>query len=130
MCASRVVVLAALTVPVVLACGCAGISPAASGGAGQATPASCTAERGTWAAAEPASPGSMNNDLTSVTVLAAGDAWAVGSYADSSGGQTLVEHWTGTTWSVVSSPDPGGSGSFLSGVSAASPSAVWAVGAT
>jgi hypothetical protein len=99
--ASRVVILAALTVLVVLVCGCA-VSPAASGGAGQAKPASCTAARGTWAAAEPASPGSMNNDLTSVTSLAAGDAWAVGSYANGSGGQTLVEHWTGTTWSVGS----------------------------
>jgi hypothetical protein len=64
-----------------------------------------------------------------VAVLAAGNAWAVGSYADTGGGRTLVEHWSGTAWSVVPSPDPGGdSGDFLSAVSALSPSAIWAVG--
>ena len=52
----------------------------------------------------------------------------MGSYADFSGGGTLVEHWDGTAWSVAPSPDPGGSGNFLSAVSAVSPSAIWAVG--
>jgi hypothetical protein len=70
------VVLAALAVPGVLAGGCAGISPAASGGAGQEAAASCAAARRTWTAAEPASPGSIDNDLTGVAVLAAGNAWA------------------------------------------------------
>jgi hypothetical protein len=77
---------------------------------------------------EPASPGSRNNDLTGVAVLATGEAWAVGTYADDGGGQTLAEHWNGTAWSVVPTPDPGGSGNFLTAVSALSPSAAWAVG--
>jgi hypothetical protein len=121
--------LAALAVPGVLA-GCApGSDQAAPGGTRQAAAASCAAaDRGTWTAAEPASPGSKNNDLTGVAVLAAGNAWAVGTYADTGGGMTLVEHWDGTAWSVVPSPDPGDSGDFLIAVSAASPSAIWAVG--
>jgi hypothetical protein len=122
------VVLAALAVPGVLEGGCARVSPAASGGVSQAAPAPCRVARGTWTAAEPASPGSANNDLTGVAVLTTGDAWAVGSYADTNGGRTLAEHWNGTAWSVVPSPDPGGSGDFLSAVSAVSPSAIWAVG--
>jgi hypothetical protein len=81
---------------------------------------------------EPASPGSKNNDLIGVAVLAAGNAWAVGTdaYADAGaqGGQTLVEHWNGTAWSVVPSPDPTDAGDFLTAVSAVSPSAIWAVG--
>jgi len=123
------VVLAALAVPGVLA-GCApGSAPAASEGAPQAAVASCAVTaRGQWTAAEPGSPGSNNNDLTGVAVLAAGNAWAVGTYADSSGGRTLAEHWNGSAWSVVPSPDPDDSGDFLSAVSAVSPSVVWAVG--
>jgi hypothetical protein len=123
------VILAALAVPGVLA-GCApGSAPAASGDARQATAASCpAAARGKWTAVEPASPGTRNNDLTGVAVLAAGNAWAVGSYAHTGGGQTLVEHWNGTAWSVVPSPDPGDSGDFLTAVSAVSPSTIWAVG--
>src|SRR5579863_1171102 len=110
--------------------GCApGSGHAAPGGARQAAAANCAAtDRGTWTAAEPASPGSKNNDLTGVAVLAAGNAWAVGTYADTGGGLTLIEHWDGTGWSVVPSPDPGDSGDFLSAVSTASPSAIWAVG--
>jgi hypothetical protein len=77
---------------------------------------------------EPASPGSRNNDLTGVAVLAADNAWAVGSDAGTNGGQTLVEHWNGAAWSVVPSPDPGAGGDFLTAVSAVSPTDIWAVG--
>ena len=126
------VVLAALAVPGVLAGCLPGSAPAVSASARQAATASCAAaDRGTWTAAEPVSPGSKNNDLTGVAVLAAGNAWAVGSYAGNDGGLTLVEHWDGAAWSVVPSPDPGGSGGsgdFLTAVSAVSPSAIWAVG--
>lgn len=55
----------------VLAGAGAQVSPAVSGDAGQAAVASCAASPGTWAAAEPVSPGSVNNDLTGAAVLAA-----------------------------------------------------------
>jgi hypothetical protein len=50
--------------------------------------------------------------LTSVSVVAPNDAWAVGRYGNHDLGpldQTLVEHWNGSRWSVVPSPSPGGS---------------------
>jgi hypothetical protein len=83
---------------------------------------------GPWTAAEPRSPGTINNDLVGMAVLSPGDAWAVGTYADEHGGQTLIERWNGTAWSVVHSPEPGEGGDFLSAVSALSPDSIWAVG--
>jgi hypothetical protein len=91
-------------------------------------PATSVAASGSWAAVEPRSPGTTNNDLTGVAVLSSGNAWAVGTYADEAGGQTLIERWNGTAWSVVHSPDPGGGGDFLSAVTAVSPASIWAVG--
>jgi hypothetical protein len=121
-----------LAVPAVLgACSAGGSGALASGSAA----ASCGSASGKWTAVQPASPGTGNNDLAGVAVLAAGNAWAVGTYADADSGdaQTLVEHWDGTGWSVVPSPDPGRrphyySGDYLTAVSALSPSAIWAVG--
>jgi hypothetical protein len=83
---------------------------------------------GSWTAVEPRSPGTTNNDLLGVAVLSPGDAWAVGTYADETGGQTLIERWNGTAWSVVHSPDPGEGGDFLGAVTAVSPASIWAVG--
>jgi S-layer homology domain len=58
-----------------------------------------------------------------VTALSPSDIWAVGA-----NGQTLTEHWNGSSWSVVSSPSPGSSYNYLNGVTAISSSDVWAVG--
>jgi hypothetical protein len=81
--------------------------------------------------------GKMSDLLTSVTVVAPGDAWAVGysvvpqvSLAPES---TLVQHWNGQRWQIVASPNgkPGntvpGNG-ILHAVAAASENDIWAVG--
>ncbi len=69
------------------------------------------------------------NDLVGVTANTAGDAWAVGFYADSSNADhSLVEHWNGTKWSIVASPDPSTKVNDLLGSTEASSSDVWAVG--
>lgn len=68
----------------------------------------------------------VSNELYSVAVVAADDVWAVGQSYNITAGQTLVEHWNGSTWSVVPAPHPGRY-SDLRGVSAAG-GAVWAVG--
>src|SRR5262249_48605353 len=73
--------------------------------------------------------GSGSNSLDGVATLTSTDAWAVGEFANGSAGQTLVEHWDGTSWSVVSSPNVGSTSNFLDAVSADSPTDVWAVGA-
>src|SRR5215471_4826980 len=96
----------------------AGAGPAA------ASAASCQA----WTGAQPPSPGTLENALSSVAVLSPCDVWAVG--LDLSGGayQTLIEHWNGSSWAQVDSPDPGSGNNFLNSVRAASASSVWAVG--
>lgn len=67
------------------------------------------------------------NILTGVAAVSAISAWAVGHYADSSGGQaTMILHWNGTKWARVTSPNPTGYNN-LSGV-AAKVGITWAVG--
>jgi hypothetical protein len=69
--------------------------------------------------------GPYDNYLDGVAALSADDVWAVGYY----GGQTLVEHWDGSSWSIVPSPNPGTTDSWVQGVAAINPNNVWAVGA-
>src|SRR5687768_176115 len=64
--------------------------------------------------------GGIDELLSSVTAIAANDAWAVGD-----NGQT--QHWDGASWSRVAAPYPGLGGRF-NGVAAASARDVWAVG--
>jgi len=75
------------------------------------------------------------DELSSVAVTSATDAWAVGSYrtGPDSPSRNLIEHWNGTAWKVVASPNftspanrPGPNS--LRGVTAISPSDAWAVG--
>ncbi len=69
--------------------------------------------------------------LNGVAAVSASDVWAVGSSTTSSGvGQTLTEHWNGTSWNVVTSPNVGTSSNQLNGVAAVSASDVWAVGSS
>src|SRR5438128_5538070 len=53
----------------------------------------------------------QTNYLNGVTCVSASDCWAVGYYNNGSGGsgvgQTLIEHWNGTSWSIVPSPNVG-----------------------
>jgi len=89
-----------------------------------ASAANCQA----WTGAQPPSPGTLENALSSVAVLSPCDVWAVG--LDLSGGayQTLIEHWNGSSWAQVDSPDPGSGNNYLKSVRAASASSIWAVG--
>lgn len=72
--------------------------------------------------------GSGDNALDGVATITSSDAWAVGEFATGSAGQTLVEHWDGTSWSVAPSPNVGAGSNFLDAVSADAPNDVWAVG--
>ena len=114
--------LGALAGPLMLAGLVTGLGPAAPVLA--APLPACT----TWTAVPPLNPGTQDNELESVNVLSASDAWAVGVSHDAGPEQTLTEHWDGSSWSVVPSPDPGGGDNFLFAVRAASPDSVWAVG--
>jgi hypothetical protein len=76
----------------------------------------------------PNAPGSTQDDLVAVRAASATNAWAVGSYHNSSDvSQTLILHWNGTTWTQVASPSPAQSSSLTS-VAATSASDAWAVG--
>src|SRR5262249_26130418 len=67
------------------------------------------------------------NSLAAAAAVSATDVWAVGSFVSAAGaGQTLAEHWDGTSWSVVPSPSPG-TGNGLNGVAVVSPADLWAV---
>jgi hypothetical protein len=67
------------------------------------------------------------NVLHGVAARSASDVWAVGSYRTlASPGQTLIEHWDGSSWKIVPSPNENVSG--LQSVIANSASDAWAVG--
>ena len=68
-------------------------------------------------------------NLQDVTLIAANNAWAVGSYYGIDALQrTLVERWDGATWSVVASPNPSAIANELDAISGDSASDIWAVG--
>jgi hypothetical protein len=70
-----------------------------------------------------------DNYLDGVAAVSSSDVWAVGlALLNSQPGQTLTEHWDGTTWRIVSSPNLGTGGSYLYSVAAISSGDVWAVG--
>src|SRR5262245_48800146 len=87
-----------------------------------ATP-SCAA----FAVVPSANPGSGDNVLNGVAVVAAGDIWAAGYVTSGTAYQALIQHWDGSAWSVVVSPDLG-TDSRLNGVAAVASDDVWAVG--
>ena len=65
--------------------------------------------------------------LRGVTVIAADDAWAVGTYWNGHLWQGLVEHWDGASWTVVDAA-PAKDDVEFSSVSAVGSNDVWAVG--
>jgi hypothetical protein len=80
-----------------------------------------------WSVVSSPSPGSLNSQLNAVVAISAHNIWALGSSLNTNYiGQTLIEHWDGTTWKVVPSPNIGSSG--LSGVVALSAHNILAVG--
>ena len=72
----------------------------------------------------PSALSTLTNDLSAVTCSSASDCWAVGG----DNGQTLIEHWNGTSWSIVTSPNAGPQSNQLSSVTCASASDCWAAG--
>jgi hypothetical protein len=81
------------------------------------------------------SPNTFSRDddyLNAVTCASASDCWAVGWYASynlGGLGQTLIEHWDGTSWAIATSPNTSTTDSdYLTGVTCASASECWAVG--
>jgi hypothetical protein len=86
-----------------------------------------------WSVIANPSVGSGDAGLGGVIAFSATNAWAVGSYTNSSNiPQPLIEHWNGSGWNVVPGPTPGtgGPGAGLSGVTAISANNIWAVGST
>ena len=72
----------------------------------------------------------IRDSLEDINVTSAANAWAVGSWSNSTADQTLVLHWNGRKWHRVTSPDVGGPGNdnLLDGVTATSGRNAWAVG--
>ena len=82
-----------------------------------------------WSVVSSPSPGGAFNELRAVASVSANDVWAVGGFANLSGGeQTLIEQWNGTSWSIVPSPGPGTQNNELAGVTVVAPNDVWGVG--
>jgi hypothetical protein len=84
-----------------------------------------------WPLVRSANIGSDDNHLAGVTALTPTDAWAVGSFRDTSSGQTrtLTQHWDGEAWTIVPSPNVGSGGiSVLEAAEANSSTDTWAVG--
>jgi hypothetical protein len=68
------------------------------------------------------------NELTGVAIISGSNAWSVGDYTTSTGGQAaLTLHWNGTSWAPV--PNQGGtSDSYLRDITMVSATDGWAVG--
>jgi hypothetical protein len=79
----------------------------------------------------PSIPGALNSSLSSISALSATDAWADGSYLDSSGDQrSLAFHWNGASWRFARTPKVSGSGhgDVLGAVAGVATDDVWAAG--
>jgi hypothetical protein len=74
-------------------------------------------------------PGSLSNTLRGIAAVNASDIWAVGDFSNHTGpGQTLIEHWTGSSWSWGTGQNPGSLSNTLRGIAAVNASDLWAVG--
>jgi hypothetical protein len=73
------------------------VSAAVFGALAGAAPAS-VAVSGGWSFQLSQNPGTASNQLSGVAATSLTNAWAVGSYSDSTVYQTLVERWNGTAW--------------------------------
>ncbi len=81
---------------------------------------------GAWSTVASPSPGTVSNQLHSVTAIDKNDVWAVGSSANG----TLAEHWNGAGWSVVPNGNDVAYDDTFNAVSAVSSKDVWAVGSS
>lgn len=84
-----------------------------------------------WSVVPSPSPGSYANGLGAITAISMNNVWAVGGCQNAQSnfaGQTLAEHWDGTSWTVVTTGNVGSGSNGLSGVAPGADSEVWAVG--
>jgi hypothetical protein len=84
-----------------------------------------------WKAVKSLAPsGALATGLSAVSAVSGTDAWATGSYENSSAAiEPLTMHWNGTAWKAVKTPVPSGATSpNLFGVSTVSATDAWAVG--
>jgi hypothetical protein len=85
----------------------------------------------TWEVVGSANPGDLPADLRDLTVIAASEAWAVGSSGDpESPDLVLIERWDGSAWTAEQGPSPGSETNELLSVDSSEPNDVWAVGRT
>jgi len=78
-----------------------------------------------------ADPGDTSNALHAISVLSAGEAWAVGASGEvTSPNLVLLERWDGEAWTAEEGPSPGSETNELLDVDASEPNDVWAVGRT
>src|SRR6476659_593472 len=96
---------------------------------GTATPSPTPACSLAWQNIPSYAPGYLASRFVAVAVSSASDAWAVGSYQESTyTRQTFIEHWNGVRWDVVPSSGPGTMYNYLESVATVSANDVWAVG--
>lgn len=77
----------------------------------------------------PNAAGTTDDEIHGVVALAANNVWAVGWADTSTSGQTLIEHYNGTSWSVVASPNmSGATWNALYRLAADAANDIWAVG--
>src|SRR5262249_38842814 len=55
----------------------------------------------------PTPNGAQHNRLKGVKAFDVNDVWTIGFTNDNNNGQTLTEHWDGSSWTIVPSPNPG-----------------------
>jgi hypothetical protein len=86
----------------------------------------------TWDIVQAADPPTGSNALRAITVISAGEAWAVGGSGETteSPNQLLLERWDGNAWTSEEGPHPGSETNELLAVDASEPNDVWAVGRT
>src|SRR4051794_34855145 len=70
-----------------------------------AGPLAATTCTPTWTAGASISPGTLQNQLNAVGVVAANDIWVVGTGQQADQHYfPIMQHWNGISWSVVSLP--------------------------
>jgi hypothetical protein len=78
---------------------------------------------------QPPTAANGENALSGVSATSSCNAWAVGSYTDTSlVTRTLIEHWNGSNWVLQLGPNPDSAYNTLNGVAATSTTNAWAVG--
>jgi hypothetical protein len=113
--------------------GCSALASAATLTAMTAVLATASPPAQAAASSHPAMPDAISTDSTlqAVSAVSATDAWAVGSYAPSSGPiAPLILQWNGTAWKAVKNPvlPSGEKSAGLVAVSAVSATDAWAAG--